>query len=85
MDMPVEQEGLRPLPLQGGMVGQVLEGLTAPVQGELERVALAERKGSTGLPNLGLLRVLLDARVQQGEGWNNLAFLCMEGGELYSR
>ena len=83
--MSVEQEGLRPLPLQGGMLGQVLEGLPAPVQGELECVALAEREGSARLPNLGLLGVLLDARVQQGEGWNNLTFLCLEGGELHPR
>ena len=62
--MSVEQEGLRPLPLQGGMLGQVLEGLPAPVQGELQGVALAEREGSTRLPHLGLLRVLLDACVQ---------------------
>ena len=85
MDMPVEQEGLRPLPLQVRIVGQVLEGLAAPVEGEFQGVALAEREGSSSLPDLGLLGVLLNALVQQGEGWDNLALLCLEGSELHPR
>jgi hypothetical protein len=46
------------------MLRQVLESLAAPVEGELQGVALAEREGSASLPDLGLLRVLLDALVQ---------------------